>query len=52
MDAEDITVSDCDYHSASGWCTLSENECFVSMLDGNECDEFNELKNEWVAELT
>ena len=42
-----ISVSDCDYHKnlgAYGWCNLSDNPCLVGMIDGNECDEFNELK--------
>ena len=49
----DISVTDCDYHSelgANGWCALSENPCYVGMIDGNECDEFNELKAEWENE--
>ncbi len=53
MEVKDISVSDCDYHRMigdMGWCDLSDNHCFVGMLDGNECDEFNELKKEWSEE--
>ena len=49
MEAEDITTRDCDYHRQIGdtldWCDLSDNPCFVGMIDGDECDEFNELRN-------
>ena len=53
MKTEDICVGDCDYHrdlGAYGWCDLSDNQCVVGVINGNECDEFNELKKEWEAE--
>ncbi len=53
MKMENITVEDCDYHQdlgAYGWCNLSENPCYVGMIDGNECDELNELRKEMEEE--
>jgi len=50
IDTGNVTVKDCGYHRQIGdmdWCDLSDNPCFVGILDGNECDEFNELKEEW-----
>lgn len=44
------TVYDCDYYHNS-WCTLSDNQCFVGMIDGDECDEFNELKEQMKLEV-
>lgn len=45
---KDIDVRGCDYHriirGSLSWCDLSDNQCFVGLIDGNECDEFNDLK--------